>query len=48
LHGNQQSLTSGQLARTYGFTDLDGSRPDVWRFNDDKEHGRAGPFENYR
>ncbi len=29
---NQQSLTSGMLAREYGFTDLDGSRPDVWRY----------------
>jgi NAD(P)-dependent dehydrogenase (short-subunit alcohol dehydrogenase family) len=29
---NQQSVTSGQLAEVYGFEDLDGSRPDVWRF----------------
>ena len=27
---NQQSLTSGQLAKVYGFTDLDGTQPDVW------------------
>jgi NAD(P)-dependent dehydrogenase (short-subunit alcohol dehydrogenase family) len=27
---NQQSVTSGQLAREYGFTDLDGSQPDAW------------------
>ena len=27
---NQQSVTSGQLAREYGFTDLDGSQPDMW------------------
>ncbi|HET8645161.1 MAG TPA: SDR family oxidoreductase [Vicinamibacteria bacterium] len=27
-----QSLSSGQLARVYGFTDLDGSRPDAWRY----------------
>jgi NAD(P)-dependent dehydrogenase (short-subunit alcohol dehydrogenase family) len=27
---NQQSVTSGQLARIYGFTDLDGSQPDIW------------------
>jgi NAD(P)-dependent dehydrogenase (short-subunit alcohol dehydrogenase family) len=32
---NQQSVTSGQLAAEYGFTDLDGSRPDVWRYIDD-------------
>ncbi|NUU25008.1 MAG: SDR family oxidoreductase [Streptomycetaceae bacterium] len=29
---NGQSLSSGQLARAYGFTDLDGSRPDAWRY----------------
>jgi NAD(P)-dependent dehydrogenase (short-subunit alcohol dehydrogenase family) len=27
---NQQSVTSADLAREYGFTDLDGSRPDGW------------------
>jgi NAD(P)-dependent dehydrogenase (short-subunit alcohol dehydrogenase family) len=27
---NQQSVTSGQLAKIYGFTDLDGSQPDIW------------------
>ncbi|MEO3928280.1 SDR family oxidoreductase [Micromonosporaceae bacterium B7E4] len=27
-----QSLSSGQLAREYGFTDLDGSQPDAWRY----------------
>ncbi|MFE5142816.1 SDR family oxidoreductase [Streptomyces fagopyri] len=29
---NGQSLSSGQLARVYGFTDHDGSRPDAWRY----------------
>ena len=29
---NQKSVTSGQLASEYGFTDLDGSQPDIWRF----------------
>jgi NAD(P)-dependent dehydrogenase (short-subunit alcohol dehydrogenase family) len=29
---NGQSLSSGELARVYGFTDLDGSRPDAWRY----------------
>jgi NAD(P)-dependent dehydrogenase (short-subunit alcohol dehydrogenase family) len=29
---NGQSLDSGSLTRTYGFTDLDGSRPDAWRY----------------
>ncbi len=27
-----QSLSSGQLAHIYGFTDLDGSQPDAWRY----------------
>ncbi|HZZ48317.1 MAG TPA: SDR family oxidoreductase [Pseudonocardia sp.] len=27
---NQGSVTSGQLAREYGFTDVDGSQPDTW------------------
>ncbi len=29
---NAQSLSSGQLAQEYGFTDLDGTRPDCWRY----------------
>jgi NAD(P)-dependent dehydrogenase (short-subunit alcohol dehydrogenase family) len=29
---NGQSLSSGQLARVYGFTDLDGTCPDCWRY----------------
>lgn len=29
---NGQSLSSGQLAGVYGFTDVDGSRPDAWRY----------------
>jgi NAD(P)-dependent dehydrogenase (short-subunit alcohol dehydrogenase family) len=29
---NQASVTSGQLANEYGFTDVDGSRPDIWRY----------------
>ena len=29
---NQASVSSGQLAREYGFTDLDGSTPDAWRY----------------
>jgi hypothetical protein len=27
---NQQSVSSAQLAREYGFTDVDGSQPDSW------------------
>jgi hypothetical protein len=29
---NGTSLSSGQLAQVYGFTDLDGSQPDAWRY----------------
>jgi len=29
---NQKSVTSAQVAAEYGFTDIDGSRPDVWRY----------------
>ncbi|MFC4336807.1 SDR family oxidoreductase [Salininema proteolyticum] len=29
---NGESLSSGGLAREYGFTDVDGSRPDAWRY----------------
>jgi NAD(P)-dependent dehydrogenase (short-subunit alcohol dehydrogenase family) len=29
---NGESLSSGQLAQVYGFTDLDGTQPDAWRY----------------
>ena len=29
---NGTSLSSGQLAQVYGFTDVDGSQPDAWRY----------------
>ncbi len=33
LHSrNGGSFSSGELAREYGFTDLDGSQPDCWRY----------------
>jgi len=28
---NQQSVSSGELAHVYGFTDIDGTSPDIWR-----------------
>ncbi|MFD1523742.1 SDR family oxidoreductase [Pseudonocardia yunnanensis] len=31
---NQHSVTSADLARDYGFTDIDGSRPDSWAAHD--------------
>jgi NAD(P)-dependent dehydrogenase (short-subunit alcohol dehydrogenase family) len=36
---NQRSVTSAQLAAEYGFTDIDGSRPDVWRYQQAVEDG---------
>ena len=40
---NQRSVTSAQLAAEYGFTDVDGSRPDVWRYMEAAERGEADP-----
>src|SRR5205807_115071 len=46
---NQSSVTSGQLAREYGFTDIDGSRPDVWRFIEEvRERGLDAHPDAYR
>jgi NAD(P)-dependent dehydrogenase (short-subunit alcohol dehydrogenase family) len=46
---NQRSVTSGQLAAEYGFTDIDGSRPDVWRYMQAVEHGdHAANPSDYR
>ncbi|MET9123918.1 SDR family oxidoreductase [Streptomyces sp. NPDC004528] len=45
---NGQSLSSGGLARVYGFTDLDGSRPDAWRYMvevQDRDGSTAGPAD---
>jgi NAD(P)-dependent dehydrogenase (short-subunit alcohol dehydrogenase family) len=45
---NQQSLTSGELARVYGFTDTDGTRPDVWRYMSDEAADRPVDLAHYR
>jgi NAD(P)-dependent dehydrogenase (short-subunit alcohol dehydrogenase family) len=46
---NQMSVTSGQLAIEYGFTDIDGSRPDVWRYDYAVESGdRDADPSDYR
>ncbi len=34
---NQQSVSSGELARVYGFADLDGTSPDIWQHMEDAE-----------
>ncbi|MEV0970005.1 SDR family oxidoreductase [Microtetraspora glauca] len=46
---NGQSLSSGQLAGVYGFTDLDGSRPDAWRYIVDvQDAGKPADATGYR
>jgi NAD(P)-dependent dehydrogenase (short-subunit alcohol dehydrogenase family) len=46
---NQQSVSSGRLASEYGFTDLDGSRPDIWRFLEEiREAGLDASYDDYR
>jgi len=46
---NQRSVTSGQLAREYGFTDVDGTRPDIWRFIEQvREPGLTADSSDYR
>jgi hypothetical protein len=39
---NGQSLSSGQLAPVYGFTDLDGTQPDCWRYMVEVVEGPPG------
>jgi NAD(P)-dependent dehydrogenase (short-subunit alcohol dehydrogenase family) len=44
-----QSLSSGQLAQVYGFTDVDGTRPDAWRYIVEvQDAGRPAGDEGYR
>ncbi|MEV6649870.1 SDR family oxidoreductase [Streptomyces sp. NPDC051219] len=49
LRWNGQSLSSGQLAKVYGFTDADGSRPDAWTYISEVALGGADrSAEEYR
>ncbi|MGH2721976.1 MAG: SDR family oxidoreductase [Actinomycetota bacterium] len=46
---NRRSVSSGELASMYGFTDVDGSRPDAWRFIEQvREKDLDAPYEDYR
>jgi NAD(P)-dependent dehydrogenase (short-subunit alcohol dehydrogenase family) len=46
---NGQSLSSGQLAKVYGFTDLDGSQPDAWRYiREVQDPGKPADVTGYR
>ncbi|WP_437878870.1 SDR family oxidoreductase [Sorangium sp. So ce513] len=44
-----RSLSSGQLAKVYGFTDVDGSRPDAWRYLVEvQDAGKPADVTGYR
>ena len=46
---NGKSLSSGQLAKIYGFTDLDGSQPDAWRYATEvQDAGKPADTTGYR
>jgi NAD(P)-dependent dehydrogenase (short-subunit alcohol dehydrogenase family) len=46
---NGTALSSGQLARIYGFTDLDGSQPDAWRYLVEvQDAGKPADVAGYR
>jgi NAD(P)-dependent dehydrogenase (short-subunit alcohol dehydrogenase family) len=46
---NGKTLSSGELARVYGFTDLDGSRPDAWRYLVEvQDAGKPADVTGYR
>jgi NAD(P)-dependent dehydrogenase (short-subunit alcohol dehydrogenase family) len=46
---NGRSLSSGGLAKEYGFTDLDGSQPDAWRYLVEvQDAGRPADTTGYR
>jgi len=46
---NGKSVSSGQLARVYGFTDLDGSQPDAWRYVVEvQDAGKSADVTGYR
>ena len=46
---NQASVSSGQLARVYRFTDVDGSRPDIWRYIEEvRDRGLHAHLDDYR
>jgi NAD(P)-dependent dehydrogenase (short-subunit alcohol dehydrogenase family) len=44
-----KALSSGQLARIYGFTDADGSQPDAWRYLVEvQDAGKSADVTGYR
>jgi len=46
---NGQALSSGQLAKIYGFVDVDGSQPDAWRYVPEvQDAGKPADTTGYR
>ena len=46
---NGRSLSSGQLAKVYGFTDVDGSQPDAWKYVVEvQDAGKPADVSGYR
>lgn len=46
---NGQSVSAGALAKVYGFTDVDGSQPDAWRYMVEvQDPGRPADVTGYR
>lgn len=46
---NGQSTSSGDLAKAYGFTDVDGGQPDAWRYLIEvDEAGKPADATGYR
>ncbi|SCL40390.1 NAD(P)-dependent dehydrogenase, short-chain alcohol dehydrogenase family [Micromonospora pallida] len=46
---NGRSVSSGELAREYGFTDVDGSQPDAWRYLVEvQDAGKPADVTGYR
>jgi NAD(P)-dependent dehydrogenase (short-subunit alcohol dehydrogenase family) len=46
---NGESLSSGGLAKVYGFTDVDGSQPDCWRYMVEvQDPGKPADVTGYR
>jgi NAD(P)-dependent dehydrogenase (short-subunit alcohol dehydrogenase family) len=46
---NGKSLSSGELAKVYGFTDTDGSQPDAWRYmREVQDPGKPADATGYR
>ncbi len=46
---NGQTVSSGELAKVYGFRDLDGSQPDCWRYmREVQEAGKPADATGYR